>query len=256
MKIIGMLLVFGLLTLFLGVSVAVAGEYDESILGMWRFDEESGDTVVDSSSNGNDGTLIRGAEWADGKFGGALEFAGAGQVEVPHSDSLNRVIDTGEVTLSAWIYPIAFGSWKGIFGKWGNGRIYSLWLHGNSFVFDIGHAVGGGETAVESQTRLDANEWYHVVGVSDGTTMKLYINGEQDPVTGDTPEMAAVQANLVIGDIDTWSFIGKIDEVVVFNKAFTEDEVIKLMGGLDEFLLAVQSMGKLAATWGEVKNSY
>ena len=86
--------------------------------------------------------------------------------------------------------------------------------------------------------------------------MRIYINGEEDPITGDTPEMPVYENNLVIGEIDTWAFKGKVDEVAILSKALTGDEVTQLMGGVDEFLLAVQPMGMFAVTWGGVKNSY
>jgi hypothetical protein len=50
-------------------------------LGLWFFDEGKGDTAKDSSKNGNDGEIVD-AKWADGKFGKALEFEGAGHVSV------------------------------------------------------------------------------------------------------------------------------------------------------------------------------
>lgn len=46
-----------------------------SIVGIWLFDEGSGNKVKDSSDNGNHGNLVNKPEWDnDGKFGKALSF--------------------------------------------------------------------------------------------------------------------------------------------------------------------------------------
>ena len=62
--------------------LSMAGNAAAELVAYWTFDEGSGDTVIDSTGNGNDGTLM-GAQWGEGKFGNALEFNGADQyVEV------------------------------------------------------------------------------------------------------------------------------------------------------------------------------
>ena len=45
-------------------------EADEKTVGLWHFDDGSGDVLQDSSGNGNQGT-IDGALWDDGRMGGA-----------------------------------------------------------------------------------------------------------------------------------------------------------------------------------------
>jgi len=72
----------------------------DTIVGMWLFDEGSGDTTKDSSGNGDDGE-INGAQWVEGKFGTALEFNGSTDaVACPDNESLDI---TDAITVSAWI---------------------------------------------------------------------------------------------------------------------------------------------------------
>ena len=60
----------------------------DNIMGMWLFNDSSGDTAKDSSSNKNDGKIY-GAKSVNGKFGKALEFDGTDDwVEVQHSDTV------------------------------------------------------------------------------------------------------------------------------------------------------------------------
>jgi len=59
------------------VLTSVAKAADPDLVGHWMFDEGSGTAAYDSSGNGNDGTLIGGAQWVAGQLGGALEFNGS-----------------------------------------------------------------------------------------------------------------------------------------------------------------------------------
>ena len=69
-------LILASLMLVMGIqSLAIGAEKD--LVGLWAFDEGTGNKVKDLSGNGNDGT-ISGAKWVDGKFGKAW-----GSIRVP-----------------------------------------------------------------------------------------------------------------------------------------------------------------------------
>ena len=59
---------------------------------------------------------------------------------------------------------------------------------------------------------------------------------------------------LVVGDERPLSrlFQGLIDEVAIFNKALSQDEINEIMGGIDT-LLSVKPMGKITSAWADVK---
>jgi hypothetical protein len=68
----------------------------------WGFEESTGTTTSDSSSNGNTGALS-GPTWSAGRIGNALSFDGVNdRVEVADSDTLD--FTTG-LTISAWLKP-------------------------------------------------------------------------------------------------------------------------------------------------------
>ena len=48
-----------------------------SLVAWWKLDDGSGTTAMDSSGNGNDGTVEGGAQWVAGQLGGALQFNGS-----------------------------------------------------------------------------------------------------------------------------------------------------------------------------------
>ena len=70
---------------------AKAAITEKDIVAVWLFDDGSGNILKDSSGNGNDGKLIEGPTWVDGKFGKALKFDSKKKhrVKVENSKSLN-----------------------------------------------------------------------------------------------------------------------------------------------------------------------
>ena len=84
---------------------------DPSLVGWWKLDDGSGDTAVDSSEYGNNGTLMGAPEWVTGKIGGALQLDGVDDfVEVPHVASLAA---DNEVTVMLWLNAQRAGSGTG-----------------------------------------------------------------------------------------------------------------------------------------------
>jgi len=92
-----------------------------SIVGLWLFDEGSGNKAKDSSGNGNDGT-INGAKWVDGRIkrNKALEFDGSSNYVL--ADIKGTVPQS--LSLEAWIYPVVGGI---VFAELGQGTINSGW---------------------------------------------------------------------------------------------------------------------------------
>ena len=195
-----------------------------SLVGWWKLDETSGTTAADSSGNGNDGTLtsMAGDEWTTGQVDGALEFDGTNDyIDV---SSLSATTDK---TFSCWIYAnsltadfttlIEFGSdapWFGV-AEWS----------GNWYLLEYDKNCWG-------QTRLSTGQWYHIAYTSDSSTnsSKVYLNGVEDT------EFAA-NANTETGsgmgiayhNGDT-CFNGIIDDVRVYDRALTADEISQLAG--------------------------
>src|SRR5262245_18641157 len=103
-----------ILAALLGVaSFRANGQAD--LVAHWKFDESSGSTPADATSNRNDGKLTNGPTWASGYIGGALSFDGVNDyVEVPNSASLGITTD---ITLAAWVKRAALGDYGGIVAK-------------------------------------------------------------------------------------------------------------------------------------------
>ncbi|MCK4624993.1 MAG: hypothetical protein KAV00_06770, partial [Phycisphaerae bacterium] len=102
--------------LFSALLIASCSPRDsQGLIACWKFDEAKGDRLLDTSGNGNHGT-IHGATWTKGRVGGGLRFDGVDDyVEVPKSASLNSANE--EVTLMCWIKTPLAGRYS-ILERW------------------------------------------------------------------------------------------------------------------------------------------
>ena len=107
-----------------------------------------------------------------------------------------------------------------------------------------------------------ANEWIHYAGTFSRAEGKavLYINGKNageekarvgTPIAGDWDSGARVGYNID----NNRPFAGLMDELNVWKRGLTEEEVNSIMNdGIEEFF-AVEAQGKLATTWGKLKSN-
>lgn len=97
---------------------------------------------------------------------------------------------------------------------------------GDYWVFDV--ASGGRwRYAKYTQEHPSLSIWYHVVGVSDGTEIRIYVNGVQGNET-DSIGIVYDMPYLEIGRFPEAAirhFSGLISEVAIFNRALTEEEI-------------------------------
>jgi hypothetical protein len=209
---------------------------DPNLMGWWKFDEGSSATALDWSGHGNHGTFKGDPQRVVGYDGDGLEFDGVGgYVEVPHDASLT--VDT-EVTVMAWIHaqrhPSAGGDWQGILAKSNNPRSYSFYTYVDG-TLHFSTTSGGAYVGSNSTGQVPLNEWVHVAAMVAGGQHLYYINGEPAGTGGGgiTLPGAADTATVRIGVTHEGgnNFLGMIDDVRVYNKALTQEEIKEAMRG-------------------------
>jgi len=208
---------------------------DPSLVLYFPLDDDAAGEAKDHSQFANDGTLGGNPESVEGKFGGALMFdAVDDQVVVPSNETLDI---EDEITMMAWINPGAnlTADWRTIVGKsptnvLGNTTFsYDIRMD-NSGVLRYSLNIGGwqyilGPTLVEGT-------WYHIAGTYDGQEMILYVDGEPVGTTQTSGKINVTPDPVCVGNLvnaagggqnEYWS--GVIDEVRIWNRALSEEEV-------------------------------
>jgi hypothetical protein len=162
--------------------------------------------------------------------GNAYDFTSS-YITAPNHASLN----SGVITLEAWIKADSWGTniWENVIiskDGWALGEQgYTLRSGANgSLSFNIG--TPGAWYEVASGPLMSVGQWYHVAGSYDGTTMRLYINGEEINTTAITGSIASGTYDLNIGKIAYTAggfryFDGKIDEVRVWTTAVPQSAI-------------------------------
>ena len=203
----------------------------------WKFDETSGTTAYDSAGD-NHGTVY-GATWTTGQIDGALNFDGADDyVDVGDKSSL----EPNSFTIAAWIKPGNASSTQHIAGKLGNepvdncGYGYRLEMRNDKASLLVDPWGCGNGNPLESTTSLQLGQWYFVTGTYDGSTAEIYLNGE--PENSGARTLNAYYTNFYIGACYSDyhnafydHFNGKIDDVRIYDRALTSEEIWQLYQG-------------------------
>ena len=95
------------------------------------------------------------------------------------------------------------------------------------------NGVNSAATPYYPKASISAGQWYHFVGVYDGSNVLLYVNGvPTGSPTALTGSLQNTTSEFFIGKrgfgTTNTGFDGKLDEVAVFNTALTELEVRKI----------------------------
>lgn len=108
---------------------------------------------------------------------------------------------------------------------------------------------GGGWTATK-RSEWATDVWYHLARVLDGKEHILYVDGEEsDRAPGGNA--SGWKGVFGIGKAD-WGgpFHGAIDDVKLYSRPLSAEEV----GREYRKVTAVEAVGKLASTWGNLKS--
>ena len=260
MKYFTFLLAFLVGAFFLIVNTSFSEHSYDNITGLWLFDEGEGASAGDSSSQNNEGT-IHGATWVDGKFGKALQFDGTDDwVEVQHSETVAFEAGT---SFSVTVHFKGTKVGGALAGKNYEDKSqatpwYMLWNGGanNKVTFFLRDSANT-SFRPESTTEIGDDAWHFIAGVANADTGKvsIWIDGnmeaEIDFNTGDG--YGTAEGVFHIGRHFDRYTAGIIDEVALFNVALDEDDINSIMTDGLVNITDVEPQGKLATTWGTIK---
>ena len=192
--------------------------------------------AADASGNGLDGVIMGDPVFVEGAVGQALDFDGDGDYVDLGASPLFDVTDA--LTVAAWVNIRSLPqAWTAVVTK-GDGA-WRISTNGSTNGLHFGFENGTrGWQAANSATVLNVGEWYHVAGVYDiNVGAKIYINGAEDGSNPDTDGITidtysvlvgANQQTMESGDPRYWD--GQIDEVMIYGRALSDNEVAALAG--------------------------
>ena len=190
------------------------GVWDSNYLAVWHLDESGIGTRFDSTSYGNHGVTsgYDGDEAVAGYIDGADDFDGNNDY-IDFQDNFMNNLDA--FTLEGWIKPDGWGNRISLFGQ---NDVIEFFLDGSNDV-DL-WTDGGGSTSATYSFNLDT--WHHVVGIGDGSNLRLYFDGSEVSSGGSsTSDYGSSSYNVQIGegvvDASGGEFDGTFDEVRISN---------------------------------------
>lgn len=194
----------------------------DQLIGTWNLDEASGTLIVDSSGNGNNGTLngtTASGTYASGVFGNAINFDGATNfilISKPLSIKLNSF------TATAWFKTSSVADQKIISADSMNHLLQTL-----SGYFRI---CTNSACAPMGNRLYNDGKWHFAVVVGDDTSTRGYVDGLlQVTQTAYTNTISTSTWNIgATGGTNAQKFGGSIDQVRIYDVALTAQAIEKL----------------------------
>ena len=219
-----------LASLCLCVSARAAA--DPSLVAYYTFDEGPGAAVKDSSGKGNDGKNM-GAEYVRMPSGNgfALSFdAPSAYVDCGSGTSFDF---TGPFSIELWLFPQARPV-KGEAGVIGKGYDSYLLSYTGGCWFYLTTAANGGTDRTDCFGRAAPAGWRHLVATFDGETASLYSDGKlcnsgktTSPTVNSVKGSLYLRYPVVWGDEVVPSFKCMMDEVRIYSRALSEEEIVR-----------------------------
>jgi hypothetical protein len=182
---------------------------------------------------GNNGTFIGTAAYASGEVNQAFDFNGSSYVNVPNSSAYAF---TNTMTLEAWVKLRTFSgaNSREIVSKYGSSGALDCYTMAidpttKKAYVAINSANNTGGIQLFSATTIPTNVWVHIAAVADGSTVKIYLNGQLSNSANWTQGIHVASSDVTIGCTMQFSptsyFNGLIDEVSLYNRALSDCEI-------------------------------
>lgn len=217
----------------------VASVKDNRLLGRWVFhrSEVVGASVRDRAGNG------------DIKVEGGVQIAQAGTRQAMEFDDQNRTaliasnyrlakVPKREITVEAWVRVDQPMTWGGFIGAiQDNGDFERGWILGfreNRFSFALaGSEANGKLTYLTAKNPFQNQNWHHVAGTYDGTTMSLFVDGRLEATSTDQkgniryPPLAYYEVGAYHDKDEYHRLQGAIHEIRVYDSVLSDDEIAR-----------------------------
>jgi hypothetical protein len=209
------------------------------MVAWWPLDETSGTTAHDIAGYPNNGTCVNCPTPVSGKVSGALSFNGNNSVDVADHPELNFA--KGNFSIDLWIKtndtnPYIRTILDKRTGSLTNMTGYELYLYEHRIGLELADGtLTNYNSSSQSSPIIADNNWHHIaVTVDRANTSGLcfYVDGSlvatfnptdrQGDLTNTAPFV--IGRNLISSQVSQ-SFIGTLDEIELFNRVLSPDEI-------------------------------
>jgi len=249
----------------------------DALAGYWKLDEASGTTAANSAPGAaanSVGVVVGTPQWGAGQVNGAFTFDGNTFIYVTNYPKASKAISG-----SAWVNidpntstdVAIFRNAQGDMSvNGGAGRIVGQFEVGLTFDVNTGNllpvatvGLGPSQARVTGTTAFPTASWHQIAFTADGAQLRLYVDGQPAGVVeyladinppdiqylsmGEQLNLADPMDPTSLGPDQTTpkSMFGSLDEVAIWNRALTANEVT--------LLYAAENAGKAATTVNETQ---
>ena len=197
----------------------------ESIIGA-----SGSEIIFDSSSKNNHATNNGALHNTSNSFndGGSFDFTND-YISINDNDNLD--FGMGDFTISMWAKGTYTTNYHNLLHKrsaYQDGEIeFKFWGDG-SLEFSTDNTANGGADVRTRDTSyfLTDNRWYHIIGMRKNDTLYTYVDGKEISSNSGTIQNITNTGDIFIGSgIGGHYFNGSIDEVGIWNRALSDDEI-------------------------------
>jgi hypothetical protein len=209
---------------------------DPDLVAWWSFDDATLSSAPDKSVHSLN-TVNKGTVPVEGKYGRALQFDGKSVLQVDYQPILDEF--QNGITVMAWIKKDTASHWNTIVSREiGSGwsEYMGLAIYKNQALFSIDQD-GTKYMNITDAGIIQPDVWYHLAGTFDNNALKIYVNGKliKSAISKGHIMFSDKNPLLIGGNSNNQNqslvdcFKGTIDEVRIYKRALTLDEINKLI---------------------------
>ncbi len=221
------------------------------LLAHWQL---NGNTI-DSSGNDRNGlsTSGSGVKWQNSNgIDGAIEISGVKDYAV------FPAVNTGtSFTITAWVKPLAYpNTWARVVEShfWSGFYLGTDDATPRKWMFSVNGSFN------LRQKNVVVGQWQHLAGTYDGSTARLYINGQ---LVGSAPQNRPSKPNDIVSigkmpdEVWDWSLQSMIDDVRIYNEALAPSKIETIYQGCtspvgdlnNDCIVDLQDLADIANSW-------
>lgn len=222
-------------------------KYNDALINGWVFTEDNlkNGEIIDLSGKRNI-TLPSSANFAKSGKIKPFQCDGGSNISIGDQEDVG-LLPKQTFSVEATVSISKTNQWGGIIGAFqDNGKYEKGWIlgyQGNRFFFGLATEGGNNKlTYLKSKDTFELNKWYHVVGVYDGNTMTIYVNGTKSGSSTAQSGKITYPPELYY-DIAAYhdkdennKMPGQLFEICVYNSALKDSDIVANLNAIKPWL--------------------